>query len=197
MTIDVNLRRFDEDFFENLEDIMEDSMVQMFIIHPRERSEVEEAKAIAAEYESIFYSVPQSLHGEADGNCVAFSIHTADDVLISPDTEKAVFVDESFLDESIVNALSGRRGVILNATRAYPALEGFHLAIGAENVGAFDTETLAALSMDKIVLQSTYPDRGFEEIADAVKTISDAMFRPEQSIIARATKSSLELAGFR
>lgn len=31
---------------------------------------------------------------------------------------------------------------------------------------------------------------------NAVKVISDAMFRPEQSLIARATKSSLELFGF-
>jgi hypothetical protein len=53
------------------------------------------------------------------------------------------------------------------------------------------------MNMDRIVLQSGYPEHGFETIFGAVKVISDAMFRPEQSIVARATKSSLELLGFR
>ncbi|MGE4473274.1 MAG: hypothetical protein AB7D20_10790, partial [Sulfuricurvum sp.] len=85
----------------------------------------------------------------------------------------------------------------LNATSANNALENFYVSLGAGTIGSFDTETLSALSMDRIVLQSNYPDHGFDEIFSTVKVISDAMFRPEQSIIARATKSSLELFGFR
>jgi len=197
MTIDVNLRRFDEEFFENLDEIMEDTMVQMFITHPANHAELERAKSICAEYGAIFYSAPLSLHTEADENCVAFSVSTAEDRALLPHSGKPIFIDESDLDESMTGDLAGCRGVILNATREYPSLGGFYLAIGAENVGAFGTEALAALSMDRIVLQSGYPDHGFEEIFSAVKVISDAMFRPEQSIIARATKSSLELMGFR
>lgn len=197
MTIDVNLRRFDEDFFENLDEIMEDTMVQMFIIHPADSAELERAKEICAEYGAIFYSAPLSLHSEADENCVAFSVRTSEDRALLPYSGKPIFIDESDLDEPMMRNLAGCRGVILNATHEYPSPDGFYLAIGAENVGAFGTEALAALSMDKIVLQSGYPDHGFEEIFGAVKVISDAMFRPEQSIIARATKHSLELMGFR
>lgn len=197
MTIDVNLLHFDEDFFENIDEIIEDTMIQIFITHPKEHDEVTKIKEIAAKYESIFYSVPLSFHTEADENCVAFSVHGDEDLALLPNLEKPIFIDASHLDESIISRVAGCRGVLLNATREYPQLSGFYLAMGVKNVGLFDSETLGAMSMDQIVLQSCYPDYPFEEVTDAVKVISDTMFRPDQSIIARATKSSLELFGFR
>lgn len=197
MTIDVNLCRADENFLENLDDIMEESMVQMFILHPSNPSEIEETKALAEEYESIFYSLPLHLHHEADGNCVAFSFMSDADSPFLATSEKPIVIDESQLSESVAASLGECRGIILNATREYENLSGFYLAIGPGNVGAFDTEVLAKMNMDKILLQSTYPTHGFDEIMEGVKVISNAMFRPEQSIIARATKSSLELFGFR
>jgi hypothetical protein len=198
MTIDVNLLRFDEDFFENLDEIIEDTMIQIFITHPKESDEITKTKEIAAKYESIFYSVPLSLHAQADVNCVAFSVQGDEDLALLPNLEKPIFIDESYLDESIIiSRLSGCRGVLLNATREYPQLSGFYFAMGVKNVSSFSSEALGAMSMDQIVLQSCYPDYPFEEVTDAVKVISDTMFRPDQSIIARATKSSLELFGFR
>jgi hypothetical protein len=197
MTIDVNLCLADEEFFENLDDIMEDSMVQMFILHPKTISDINETKEIAEEYGSIFYSVPLHLSNEADGNCVAFSITCEEDIALLSTCEKPIVLDESYLSESVVASLGAYRGIILNATCEHESLSNFYLAMGAGNVGAFDTESLSKMSMDRIVLQSSYPEHGFEEIMDCVKVISNAMFRPEQSIIARATKSSLELFGFR
>lgn len=196
MTIDVNLCNADEAFLADIEEIMEDTMVQMFILHPKTTSEIEEAQEIADEHESIFYSIPLSLQGKADSKCVAFSINNEADSVLLP-TEKPIIIDAELLDDEMIAKLSGSRGIILNPTQEYTALEGFYLAMGIGNVGAFETEVLAQMSMDKIVLQSTYPSHGFEEIVGCVKVISNAMFRPEQSIIARATKSSLELFGFR
>ena len=197
MTIDVNILHTDEDFFDNLDEIMEDTMVQMFILHPENLSEITHIKQIAADYESIFYSVPLHLQQEADENCVAFSILSDEDSVLLPVSNKPVVIDEARLNDPIVHALGECRGIVLNATREHAALANFCLAIGAGNVGAFDTQTLSAMSMDQIVLQSSYPEHDFDAITTAVKVISDAMFRPEQSIIARATKSSLELFGFR
>ncbi|MFZ2888933.1 hypothetical protein [Sulfuricurvum sp.] len=196
MTIDVNLCRADETFLADIEEIMEDTMVQMFILHPKTISEIEEAQEIADEYESIFYSVPLSLQDNAGSKCVAYSISSEADSMLLP-IEKPIVIDAELLDDEMITKLGGSRGIILNPTREYTALEGFYLAMGIGNVRAFETETLSQMSMDKIVLQSTYPNHGFEEIMECVKVISNAMFRPEQSIIARATKSSLELFGFR
>ena len=196
MTIDVNLCRADETFLADIEEIMEDTMVQMFILHPKSISEIEEAQEIADEYESIFYSVPLSLQDNAGSKCVAYSITSESDAtLLSND--KPIVIDAELLNDEMITNLSGSRGIILNPTQEYTALEGFYLAMGIGNIGAFETEVLAQMSMDKIVLQSTYPNHGFDEIMECVKVISNAMFRPEQSIIARATKSSLELFGFR
>lgn len=197
MTIDVNLYRADAEFIDNLEDIIEDSMVQMFILHPASLDEINETKELADEYESLFYSVPLHLRGEADNHCVAFSIKGEEDSALLTTSDKPIIIDESVLNESLIASLSESQGIILNATREYPSLPNFLLAMGAGNVRAFDTEVLSAMSMDQIVLQSTYPEHGFDEIMESVKVISNAMFRPEQSIIARATKSSLELFGFR
>jgi hypothetical protein len=197
MTIDVNLHHADEDFFDNLDEIMEDTMVQMFIMHPSSTAEITSAKAIADEYGSIFYSVPLHLQHEANEKCVAFSIQSDEDSALLPASGKPVVIDESRLNDAVVYALGENKGIILNATREHSALANFYLALGAENIGAFDSDTLSSLSMDRIVLQSSYPNHDFEAITTAVKVISDAMFRPEQSIIARATKSSLELFGFR
>ena len=197
MTIDVNLYRADEDFFENLDDIMEDSMVQMFILHPQTLSDIQETKVIAEEYGSIFYSLPLHLRNEADGNCVAFSISCEEDCTLLSTCEKPIMVDESYLSASVVASLGSCRGIVLNATGEHESLSNFYLAMGVGNVGAFDSECLSKMSMDRIVLQSTYPEHEFDEMMDCVKVISNAMFRPEQSIIARATKSSLELFGFR
>jgi len=197
MTIDVNLCDADEAFFENLDDIMEDSMVQMFVLHPKTLSNIHETKEIAEEYGSIFYSLPLHLSKEADGNCVAFSISCEEDIALLPTSAKPIVVDESFLSESVVESLGACRGIILNVTREHENLSNFYLAMGIGNVGAFDSECLSKMSMDRIVLQSSYPEHEFDEMMDCVKVISNAMFRPEQSIIARATKSSLELFGFR
>jgi len=174
--------------------------VQMFILHPQTLCDIQETKEIAEGYGSIFYSLPlhlSHLSNEADGNCVAFSISCEEDCTLLPACEKPIVVDESYLSESVVELLRACRGIILNATGEHENLSNFYLAMGIGNVGAFDSETLSKMSMDRIVLQSTYPTHGFDEMMDCVKVISNAMFRPEQSIIARATKSSLELFGFR
>ena len=58
-------------------------------------------------------------------------------------------------------------------------------------------ESMEDTMVQKLVLQSGYPDFGFEGIFETSKAISDVMFRPDQSIIAEATKNSLLLFGFK
>jgi len=199
MTIDVNLYRTDEAFFEDLDDIIEETMVQMFIMHPADAEEIEEAKELAGTHQELFYSAPIEFSEEVDANCVAFSVRDTDGLHSRHFPQKPLFIDESDLSSEVKEALKEKpfRGIILNATQPHDDLPGLHLSLGQNTIDRFDTDALNRLPMDRIVLQSLYPNHSFEAISDTVKSISNAMFRPEQSIIAQATKSSLELFGFR
>lgn len=199
MTIDVNVKRTDEDFLDEIDEIIEDTMVQMFFLQPEDAAALEKAKSEAAEYDALFYVAPILLAEQTDDNCVGYRVSSAEALKSAPPSDKPLFIDEKDLDPALQSLLveRGDNGVILNATRPHEALERFYVAMGPANTSLFDREALAALTMDKIVLQSGYPDHGFDEIMTAVKTISDAMFRPEQSIIARATKHTLALTGFK
>lgn len=199
MTIDVNLNRTDEAFFEELDDIIEETMVQMFIMHPANADEIEEAKTIARNHQELFYSAPVEFAEQVDENCVAFSVRDTDGLHFRQFPQKPLFIDESVLNSELKEALQKKpyRGIILNATQAHDDLPGLHLSLGQNTIDRFDTPALNKLPMERIVLQSHYPQHSFESLSDTVKSISNAMFRPEQSIIAQATKSSLELFGFR
>ncbi len=198
MTIDINVTILDENFFDDIDDIMEDTMVQMFILHPKDQVALETAKEQAAEHSAVFYSVPLDLIAEADDNCIGINLNASSILDSSNVAGKTLFIDENDLNDTTIQALSDKtvKGVILNATNPHPELEHLHLSIGPDTVKQFGAEALNTLSMDRFLLQSGYPDNDFEAIYTTVKTISDAMFRPEQSLVARATKHSLQLLGF-
>lgn len=199
MTIDVNLEKTTEDFLEDIDEIIEDTMIQMFFLQPKNEEELEKAQEDANEYNSIFYAVPLSLKDKSDANCIGYKVESISQLQEVPAHEKPLFIDESIINDEMLALLASRKeqGIILNATHAYDTLENYFIAIGPENIENFDTEVLASLSMDKVVLQSGFPNSDFDEIYATVKKISDALFRPEQSIIARATKHTLELTGFK
>jgi hypothetical protein len=195
MTVDVNVLEADATLLEAIDEIMEDTMVQMFILQPRSPVALEAAKEAAQEETALFYVAPLSLRHEADEKCVGYFVDAPN--LLRGEIDKPLFVDESQLDGSAVTLLQGKKGIVLNATKVHDGMEDFYLAIGPGTVDAFDPEALAGLTMDRIVLQSGYPGYGFEQIHTTAKRISDTMFRPEQSIIANATRSALTLLGFK
>lgn len=197
MTIDVNVQKIDEDFLEEIDEIMEDTMVQMFFLQPRDAEALEAAKEAAEAYSALFYAIPAALAEQADNNCIGVYVTAPSELTAA--AGKPLFIDEDDLTPALETALAegGYKGIVLNAKKAHEGLSGFYLALGPSNIDAFDSDTLSTISMNRIVLQSGFPDNGFDAIYTTVKTISDALFRPEQSIIARATKHTLELAGFR
>jgi len=199
MTVDVNIHTADDAFLDDIDEIIEDTMVQMFFLQPEDADALHKAQEDAAEYSAIFYAAPLSLRSECDENCIGYRI---DDTALLDNLEpldKPLFIDESLLDETTVDTLieRGGHGIILNATKPHDTLKNYYIAIGPGSVDTFGPELLSQVDMNKIVLQSGYPEHGFDTIFGAVKQISDALFRPEQSIIARATQHSLALCGFK
>jgi hypothetical protein len=197
MTVDVNVLEADENLLEEIDEIMEETMVQLFILQPRTADQLASAKAAAQEHTALFYAAPLSLRHDADENCVGFFVDRPE-LLYELEITKPLFVDETQLDGKLLALLRAThpKGIVLNATKVHEGLERFLFAIGPGSVDAFDAEELAGLSMDRIVLQSGYPGYGFEQIHATARCISDAMLRPEQSIIANATRNALMLLGF-
>ncbi len=197
MTVDVNLLEADDTLLNDIEEIMYDTMVQLFILQPRSAKALEAAKAAASE-NAIFYAAPLSLKAQGDAHCVGYFL---DDPALLDDTDPGtpLFIDGAALAAPLQQRLAdgGFRGIILDASAPCPELERFYLAIGPGTFDQFDAEALAGLGIDRIVLQSGYPEYGFEHIHTTAKRISDQMFRPEQSIIANATRNALTLLGFK
>ncbi len=193
MTVDVNLKKIDDYFIEEIDEIMEDTMVQLFVTHPQSEDEIARVQEHANDLDALFYTVPLKLRNLADANCVGYSVTCNDN--LDAESDKPLFIDEAEL--TCKEKLQKHRGIILNATQPHDDLEHFFISIGPATIDVFDNDALNQLSMDTLVLQSDYPAHGFEMMFQTAKKISDAMFRPEQSIIARATKSTLVLLGFK
>lgn len=199
MTIDVHVKRLDEIFPEEIDEIMEDTMVQLFVVHPATEQEIESVQQEAMRHNGIYYTMPYRLRELSAQKCIGYKIGPDD--RIDPDIpeQKAIFVDESDLTPQLEAQLreASLQGIILNPTRIHPKLKHFLLSFGSETLEHFDAEAVASLTMDALVLESGYPDHGFTSLYDTAKKISDIMFRPEQSIIARSTQSALKLFGLR
>jgi hypothetical protein len=197
MTIDVNVLEANEEFLDDIDEIIEDTMVQIFVLRADNETQLESLKQDVMQHNALFYYAPVSCVDKIDAKCVGFLVETPNDVELAK--EKALYVDASHLNNVMIETLSKNdaKGIVLNATKAYPELENFYLAISAQNIERFEEGVIAKLPMEKMVLASNYPNYGFDEIFQLSKKISDKNFRPDQSIIAQATQNSLGLFGFR
>jgi len=197
MTIDVFVKEINDLFIDDIDEIKEDTMVEIFIIHPRFKETLQEAQEACSKMNGLFYCAPLSLKDLCDEKCLAYYVD--DSRLLDTSIDKPVYIDAAVLDEELQKRLieGEYKGIILNANTLYNELSEFFVAIGPSNVNAFDIAVLANASMDKIVLQSAYPEHAFEDIFASVKHISSALFRPEESIIARATLHTLKLFGLK
>lgn len=199
MVVDNCLLEIDSEFLDDLDEIVEDTMVQLFVIQPRTSEALQSAKEVCASYGELFYAVPLSFGSSDDPNAVAYYLDNVELLSGMETLGKPLYVDAELLNSEVVSHLQriDCGGAIFGGTEQYTSLPKFYLCIDPDNAEEIDKEILANLSMDEIVLGSCYPKHSIEDIHTSVKTISDAMFRPEQSITARATKNTLVLLGFK
>jgi len=104
MTVDINVKLADEAMLDDLDEIMEDTMVQMFILQPRDDNALTEAQAQAREHPSIFYVAPLALSKKCDENCVGYFTQGGDE-LHAPLPKRPLFIEESAMDEKMVALL--------------------------------------------------------------------------------------------
>jgi len=197
MTVDVNVLKADEDFLDEIDEIIEDTMVQIFVLRSSNAEELEDVKESVTQHNALFYYAPIKYINDVDEKCVGFLVANEEEAKLAK--EKVIYVEASSLTPDIIEILSknNSKGIILNAAKVYPELENFFICINPANFNKFDDGVIAELPMNKIVLASSYPNFGFDEIFLLSKKISDKNFRPDQSIISEATKNALILFGFK
>lgn len=195
MIIDVHLNNYDDNFIDNIEEIMEETNVQMFVLHPKDANALQEVQELTDEHHNIFYTVPVDLVDKTDEKCVAVYVSTAEELKSAKG--RVIMIEEANLDETLYKALHKYKGIILNATKSYDNLKNFFVSISPSSVDQFDNDILNKLSMKKLVLQSNYPIHEFDDVYTSVQKISNSMFRSEQSIMLEASKNTLQLFGFK
>lgn len=196
----IDMSILEDDFFEELDEIMEDTMINIFVLHPKTLQELEKAKAFSAKYNSLFYALPlELLDAYRDENCKAVYLNDTPLSLSELDTiDLAVCISAKLMDEGFTKivAATKAKGVILDANKNYH-IPHFFEGMTLNKLSNFPKKKLEDINMKHIVLHSNYPYQTFESIDETAKLISDAIFRPDESIKNCATVNSLNLLKIR
>ena len=199
MVLDMNieLSGIDEEFLENLAELIEDTRVEYFIINPRNKEDLEKSQELCAEIERFKYTLPIEFKKQEDKNCVAIRITKAQELALVEN--KPLVKDSKDLTDEFIELLnkSGIKGVILDAKESDNRLENFAYSISFDSLNNWTKKGITDTDYNKIALQSDYPKHSYDELFDVLlKNISDLTFRAEQTIAAGGTRTILKTFGF-
>ena len=198
MVLDMNIKLIgiDEEFLEELEELIEDTRVEYFIINPKTEEEVEKTQDICTEYERFKYTLPIEFKSKKDKNCMALRLKDSSELVLS-DSFPLVIESENLNDE-FIDALNnkGIKGVILNAKESDNRLINFAYSISHDSLKSWSKKGLTDTDYNKLALQSDYPTYSYDELFDSLlKEMSDMTFRAEQTIAAGGTRIVLRTFG--
>ena len=199
MVLDMNieLSGIDEEFLENLAELIEDTRVEYFIINPRNKEDLQKAQELCAEVERFKYTLPVEFKSLQDKNCVAIRITKAKELTFVED--KPLVIDSKDLTDEFIELLnkSDIKGVILDAKQSDNKLENFAYSISFDSLNNWTKKGITDTDYNKIALQSDYPKHSYDELFDVLlKNISDLTFRAEQTIAAGGTRTILKTFRF-
>ena len=199
MVLDMNieLSGIDEEFLENLAELIEDTRVEYFIINPRNKEDLQKAQELCQEVERFKYTLPVEFKSLQDKNCVAIRITKAKELTFVED--KPLVIDSKDLTDEFIELLnkSDIKGVILDAKQSDNKLENFAYSISFDSLNNWTKKGITDTDYNKIALQSDYPKHSYDELFDVLlKNISDLTFRAEQTIAAGGTRTILKTFGF-
>ena len=199
MVLDMNieLSGIDEEFLENLAELIEDTRVEYFIINPRNKEDLQKAQELCEEIQRFKYTLPVEFKNLQDKNCVAIRITKAQELALVDNIP--LVIDSKDLNDEFIELLnkSGIKGVILDAKESDNRLENFAYSISFDSLNNWTKKGITDTDYNKIALQSDYPKYSYDELFDVLlKNISDLTFRAEQSIAAGGTRTVLKTFGF-
>lgn len=199
MVLDMNieLSGIDEEFLDNLAELIEDTRVEYFIINPRNKEDLEKAQELCEKVERFKYTLPIEFKAQEDKNCVAIRITKAQELALVEN--KPLVIDSKDLTNEFIELLnkSGIKGVILDAKESDNRLENFAYSVSFDSLNNWTKKGITDTDYNKIALQSDYPKYSYDELFDVLlKNISDLTFRAEQTIAAGGTRTILKTFGF-
>jgi len=201
LIFDANLKieAISEDFLEELEDLIEDYMVNFFLLNPHDAASLERARSLSEKVQPFYYTVPLGLEGAENEKCVGIYVNRK----ITPETirkiEPPLVVDGAIMDKEMAAWLneSPKGGVVLDAPLDIVLPDRFCYGISPRSTDQNPPTLLEGLRMERMMLQSNFPENSYDAVYQAVRRVSDTLFRPEQSIIAHATQNALHCFGLR
>lgn len=198
MILDMNIRlsAIDETFLEELDELIEDTRVEYFIINPINSDELAQTQNLCEEYERFKYTVPVELQASRDDNCVALRI--SEESELSQVTQMPLVIESAHISDDLIDALnqSKHKGVVLSAKESDNRLENFAYAISHDSLKLWSKKGLTDTDYNRLALQSDYPNFSYDELLDGLlKDMSDLTFRAEQTIAAGGTRTVLKTFG--
>ena len=192
LDMNINLAGIDEEFLDELDDFIEDTRVEYFIVNPRTKEEVQKSLEIASKYQRFKYILPLEFLNDIDKNCVAIRINNVQQ--IDEVSGFSLVIDSKDLNVEFIELLNKKslKGVILDAVESDNRLENFAFSISHQSLKNWTKKGITDTDYNKLALQSDYPKYSYDELFDMLKEMSDLTFRAEQSIATGGTRTVLK-----
>lgn len=192
LDMNINLVGIDEEFLDELDDFIEDTRVEYFIVNPRTKEEVQKSLEIASKYQRFKYILPLEFLNDIDKNCVAIRINNVQQ--IDEVSGFSLVIDSKDLNDEFIELLNKKslKGVILDAVESDNRLENFAFSISHQSLKNWTKKGITDTDYNKLALQSDYPKYSYDELFDMLKEMSDLTFRAEQSIATGGTRTVLK-----
>ena len=193
LDMNINLQGIDEEFLEELDELIEETRVEYFIINPSTQEELTKTQKICKEYERFKYSIPVTLLSSQDNNCVALQIKEVNELNIND--KLPLVIESQVLDDNFIEILnkSNIQGIILNAQESDNRLINFTYSISHTSLKKWSKKGLTDTDYNKLALQSDYPNYSYDDLFEILlKEMSDMTFRAEQTIAAGGTRRILK-----
>jgi len=196
MILDMNIQLsgIDEEFLEELDELIEDTRVEYFIINPETKEELEKAQTLCNNSQRFKYTLPAKFIEKQDKNSIA--LHIKNEKELDFETNLPLVIDSKNLNKEFIKALNEKniQGVLLNATEQDTLLNNVIYSISQNSLKKWTQKGIKNTDYNKLALQSDYPNQSYDEFLDVMlKEISDLTFRAEQTIAAGGTRSLLKL----
>jgi len=194
--MNINLEGINEEFWDELDEIIEDIRVEYFMINPTSKEDVIKAQEICKDQNRFYYSLPIEFSELKDESALALRITSSDQ--IAEVQELPVVIESSDLNDDFIDALNETdiQGVILNAKQSDSRLSNFAYSISQSSMQEWEQVFIGKLDYAKLAVQSDYPNQNYDEFIDNFfKELSDLTFRAEQTIAAGGTRTLLKMFG--